>query len=302
MYFGTGRTREARLSNAATIEERIIRHYAGLSDKLQVTADYVAENPINIATRSLRSLASESGVSPATFSRLARAIGYDDYEAMREDARAAVGRRMDSFSQRAQALRATASPRDTRTHLHKQAEACISNIEALERDVNAQTLERAVDALHHARKVLLIGSLGSSGFADYFGYLANWFKKEWMIAGRNGTGLAAAIAGLGQDDVVLAIAKAPYARRTIASLKAAAAKGSAIVVITDSHASPALEFCDFGFVVPTESPQFFSSYAATLVFLESIVTMLLARAGDEAEDMIRETETQIHALGETWTP
>ena len=73
-------------------------------------------------------------------------------------------------------------------------------------------------------------------------------------------------------------------------------------MITDSHSSPALEFADHGFIVPTESPQFFSSYASTLVLIETIVTMLLARAGDDAEDMIREAENQIHALGETWTP
>jgi len=290
------------LSDATSIEERISRHYAGLSDKLQVTADYVAENPIDIATRSLRSLATTSGVSPATFSRLARAIGYEDYQEMREEARLAMGRKLEWFSQRAEALRSSACPLDAKTHLHKQAAACITNIETLERDLNDDVLENAVEMLHNAKRVLLVGSLGSSGFIDYFGYLASWFKSEWLIAGRNGTGLAATIARLGKDDAVLAIAKAPYARRTISSLKAAKAKGVPLVVLTDSHASPALELADHGFVVPIESPQFFSSYAATVVFIEAIVTMLLARSGDGVEDMIRETERQIHALGETWTP
>ncbi|MDJ0639616.1 MAG: MurR/RpiR family transcriptional regulator, partial [Paracoccaceae bacterium] len=92
----------------ASIEERISKNYAGLSGKLQVAADYVAENPIDVATRSLRSVASTSGVSPATFSRLARALGYADYEALREDGRAAMGRKMASFSERAHALRSGA--------------------------------------------------------------------------------------------------------------------------------------------------------------------------------------------------
>ena len=289
------------MSNAVTIEERISRKYAGLSDKLQVTADYVADNPVDIATRSLRSLAATSGVSPATFSRLARALGYDDYEAMREDARAAMGRKMESFSERAHSLRASAMPMDAKTHMHRQAAACIANIDMLDRDIPSETLERSVETLHQARTVLVIGSLGSSGIADYFGYLAQWFSPNWLIAGRNGTAMAAALARLGPEDVILAISKAPYARRTISALKAASERGVAAIVITDSHASPALAFTPHGFVVPTESPQFFSSYAATLVLIETIVTMLLARAGDEAEDMIRDAETQIHALGETWT-
>ena len=94
------------MQETATIEERISRTYADLSDKLQVTATYVTDNPVDIATRSLRSLAATSGVSPATFSRLARALGYQDYEEMREDARAAMNQKMASFSERAHALRA----------------------------------------------------------------------------------------------------------------------------------------------------------------------------------------------------
>ena len=289
------------MAQSATIEERISKSYSGLSGKLQLAADYVAENPIDVATRSLRSVASTSGVSPATFSRLARALGYSDYEQMREDGRAAMGRKMASFSERAHALRSGSQPPEGRVYLHRQAAACIANIEYLDRDMPNAQLEAGVDALHKARSVLLVGSLGSSGFVDYFSYLTHWFSKTWQVAGRNGTTLAAAMARLGPQDAILALSKAPYARRTISALKAGKENGVATVLITDSHSSPALEFADHSFIVPTESPQFFSSYAATLVLIETIVTMLLTKSGPEAEDMIRDAEKQIRSLGETWT-
>ena len=287
---------------AATIEERISKNYAGLSGKLQLAADYVAENPIDVATRSLRAVASTSGVSPATFSRLARALGYKDYEAMREDGRAAMGRRMESFSERAHALRAGKHRPEGRVYLQRQASACIANIETLNRDISNVRLEAAVTALHESRPVLLVGSQGSSGIVDYFSYLAHWFSPNWYVAGRNGTALAATLARLGPGDAMLAVSKAPYARRTVSALRAAKAKDVTTLVITDSHASPTLEFADHPFIVPTESPQFFSSYAATLVLIETIVTMLLARAGPEAEDLIRDAENQVRDLGETWDP
>ena len=72
--------------------------------------------------------------------------------------------------------------------------------------------------------------------------------------------------------------------------------------LTRIHHLAALDCADHWFVVPTESPQFFSSYVASLVLVETIVTMLLARSGDEAEDLIREAKQHIHALGETWAP
>ena len=290
------------MTDGITIEERISRTYGGLSDKLQVAADYVADHPVDIATRSLRSVASTSGVSPATFSRLARALGYTDYEEMREDGRASVGRKMLPFSKRAQTLRSEGAGQEGRMFLHRQAAACLSNIEFLERDISSARLEAAVDALHRARTVLLVGSLGSAGFVDYFGYLAHWFTANWVVAGREGTTISAALSRIGRGDAVLVLSKSPYARRSIAALQAAHELGATTVVITDSHTSPSQAFADHAFVVPTDSPQFFSSYAATLVLIETIVSMLLTRAGPEAEEMIRAAEDQIHRLGETWVP
>ncbi|NRB35104.1 MAG: MurR/RpiR family transcriptional regulator [Rhodobacteraceae bacterium] len=287
---------------AITIEERIGQHYGGLSDKLRVAADYVAANPVEVATRSLRAVATTSGVSPATFSRLARALGYDDYEAMRDDGRAAVGRRMVPFSQRAHDLRTSGAGQSGREVLARHAAAALHNVSFLERDIAPGKLEAAVDVLHKARRVLLVGSLGSSGLVDYLGYQMHWFAADWIVAGRNGTALAAALSRLGPEDAVLALSKTPHAKRSVSALEAAQKRGIPTVFITDTYSSPALPLASHAFVVPTEGPQFFSSYAATVVLLETIVSLLLARAGEDAEDRIRAAEDQLHSLGETWAP
>ena len=288
------------VSHAGTIQDRISGNYAGLSGKLQVAAKYVAENPFDVATRSLRSVASASGVSPATFSRLARALGYQDYEQMREDGREAMERKISPFSERAHALRIAASTQGSAAILHQQAAACIANIETLQNSIDPTRLDDAVQCLHDARNVLLVGAMGSAGMVDYFGYMANWFKANWKVVGRNGIELAPSLSRLGTHDVVFALSKAPYARRTVAALNAAQLAGATTLVITDSATSSALQFADYGFVTATESPQFFSSYAATTVLMEAIISMLLARAGPEAESMIRAAEIQIDCLDENW--
>ena len=288
------------MNQTVTIQDRIYGSYAGLSEKLQIAAKYVAENPVDVATRALRAVASTSGVSPATFSRLARAVGYSDYEEMREDGREAVERKISPFSERAHSLRIAASEQESAAILRDQAAACIGNVEALLGAIDPARLDAAVQCLHDARTVLLVGAKGSAGIMDYFAYMAHWFKANWKTVGRNGTELSPSLSRLGPGDVVFALAKAPYARRTIAALQVAREAGATTLVITDSRTSPALQFSDYGFVTSTESPQFFSSYVATLVLMEAIVSMLLARAGPEAEDMIRAAEIQIDRLGENW--
>lgn len=288
------------VNRTTSIQDRINDVYAGLSSKLQIAAKYAAENPVDVATRSLRSVASTSGVSPATFSRLARALGYSDYEQMREDGREAVERKVSPLSEKAHGLRVTASNQGSAAILQNQVAACVANIEDLQNAIDPVRLDAAVECLHGARTVLLVGAMGSAGVTDYFGYMAHWFKANWKTVGRNGTELSPSLSRLRPGDVVFALAKTPYARRTIRALKVAQEAGATTLVITDSRTSPALQFSDHGFVTATESPQFFSSYAATMVLMEAIISMLLARAGPEAEDMIRAAEIQIDSLEENW--
>ncbi|WP_282063473.1 MurR/RpiR family transcriptional regulator [Roseobacter litoralis] len=285
-----------------TVQDRISGSYADLSDKLRVAAKFVSENPAEIATRSLRSVAQSSGVSPATFSRLARALGYRDYEQLREEGRLVVERQMSPFSERAAKLRAQAGKEQGRALLEHQSAACIANVEKLVASVNRDALERAVRQIDEAKTVLLVGSMGSAGVIDYLGYMGQWFKQNWKVAGRNGIELSATLSWINEGDVVVGLVKAPYARRTVAALKAAQDRGAKTVVISDSPTSPALQFANHSFIVATQSPQFFSSYAATLVLLETIISMLIARAGPDAEEQIRAAEQTIERLGENWTP
>ena len=277
------------------IRTAISANYAELSDTLRIAADYIAENRVEIATRSLRSVASASGVSPASYTRLARAIGFADYEALREQARSELSQRgQDSFQDKARRLQSDAD----QPLLPRQVSACISNIQALVEDIDPAMLDAVVERLVVSRKIVLIGALASAGFTDYFAYLAKWFDDRWVVAGRNGATLGSTLAGLNDEDTVLVISKHPYAHRSVRAAEAAAGSGAKVIVLTDSHAFPGLQYADFHFIQRTESPHFFSSYAATLVLIETITGMLVARAGSEAEARIQKVDKHNRLLDE----
>ena len=61
------------LNQHLSLEERIADRYTDLSGQLRKAADYTMSHPIDVASRSLRNLSQTANVSPATFSRLARA-------------------------------------------------------------------------------------------------------------------------------------------------------------------------------------------------------------------------------------
>ncbi|MBO9476597.1 MurR/RpiR family transcriptional regulator [Shimia sp. R11_0] len=286
------------MSNASRLQERVAENYADLSTKLRDAADFVVANQVDVAARSLRSVSSASGVSPATLSRLARVLGFDSYEDMRELCRETVGGQTHSFAQRAAQLTSDADAQ--RTMLERQASACMFNISKLAEEVDKQRLQAAVDALDHARTVVLFGAFGSTGIVEYMAYLANYFSPTWTLAGRMGASLGASLTTLGADDVLLIVTKAPYAARAVLAAEAAQDCGATVILISDSHACPAMKYANFPFIVPSESPQFFSSYAATLVLMETMIAMLVAQSGETASQRIRDVETRNERLGDFW--
>jgi len=278
----------------ASVQSSIAENYGQLSGALQLAADFIVDNSFEVATRSLRSIASESRLSPSSFSRLARAIGYRDYEQLRERARDELAYNSNQYANKAQQLHD-----DTRTpFLPRQANACVGNIQSLVNDTNEAALEAAVDSLEAAKQVVIIGSLSSASFADYFAYLTSWFDGRWSVAGRNGATLASSLSRLTKNDAVIVISKAPYAHRAVMATKLAAQCGATIIVLTDSHTFPAIKHAKHVFIQKIDSPQFFPSYAATLVLIETLTGMLLSRAGKQAVADIQHVVEQNQRLDE----
>ncbi|MBY6122274.1 MurR/RpiR family transcriptional regulator [Mameliella alba] len=283
---------------AKRLETRIAHRYGGLSHKLREAADYVIAHPVEVATRSLRSVSAASAVSPATFSRLARALDFTSYEELRELSRQAIGDQVVSFAEKATQLQ-TPGEEDA-SMLDRQAGACMSNIASLAQGIDRERLQEAVDALARARRVTVFGAFASHGIAEHLAYLANYFQSDWTVLSRAGSALSAAIGLLQPGDVFLVITKTPYARRAVFATQMARESGATTIVLTDTHASPALMHADLGFCVPSDSPQFFSSYVATLALMETLVAMLVAQSEDDIGEKIRLVEERNRRLGDFW--
>lgn len=282
-----------------SFEQRLSGSYMQLSVKLKQAADFAIANPVDIATRSLRDVSKRADLSPATFSRMSRALGYDSYEDLRDLMRSSIGNGTTSFTDRITELqrRHDAGERDFgANHLI----ACATNLEYLHETINAVDLDQAVEHLHNARHVLVAGMLGSTGIAEHLSYMASFFTNNWSMASRMGASLASGLVGLSEQDAFILITKEPYATRSILAAQEAKACGAYVIVITDKHSSPALQFASVGFTVQTETPHFFSSYAATVVLAETIIGMLASRAGADARKRIAEVEDRNRRLETVW--
>lgn len=283
----------------SSFEQQLSGKYATLSAKLKQAADYVVSNPVDVATRSLRTISKETKLSPATFSRMSAALGYESYEDLREVLRLAIEQKGSPFSQRVEAMQQRHDEGD-QGFLTQHIVDCTDNIQQLEEAIDAPTLEACVERLHHARSVLVLGALGSTGVAEYLTYMASFIADNWSMASRMGASLGSGLVGMTDKDVLIIITKPPFASNSIKAARVASEDGAFVVVITDTHTCPALAFASASFIVPTKSNNFFSSYTSTLVLCEIMIGLLAARAGAPVRHRIAEVENKIRRLNEVW--
>ena len=283
------------------IQHRVANRFDALSPQLQRAANYVVAHPEEIATRSLRRVAGEANVAPQTMSRLARALDFEGYEELRDICRAEFSRPAITLSDRAGALQAgtSASTPAQGTFLFEQSNATVANIQQLLNTTDLTALREAVDRLAAARKVVVIATMGAAGIAEYLDYVTAFAFENWSHPS-TGAAWARAINGLGAEDAVIVITHAPYARQSVERARYARQSGAFVMAITDAVGSPVIPVSSSSFIVPTESPQFFPSYVATLLLIESITGMLVRRGGPAIKKRVAAAEMANASLGDYW--
>ncbi|MEZ5476968.1 MAG: MurR/RpiR family transcriptional regulator [Thiolinea sp.] len=283
------------------IRDRIALHHADLTPQLRVAARYVAEHPAEIATRSLRTVAARTNTSPATFTRLARALGFQGYEELRELCRTNLKQRIEPLASRAKNLQQHRSSDHAQAPLlYRHAGAVIDNINELVQQIDMNRLRSTADALVAARRVYLLGALSSAAITRFWGYIARLAFDHWQVVNEGEGQLASTLQALKSDDFFVVLSQQPHARWSMLAAQEIRQCNGQLLVLTDSYSCPAIRYADYHFVVPDDSPQFFSSYVSILVLIETLMGMVIARAGADVPQQIEAIVENNFRLGQYW--
>lgn len=289
------------MTSVAPLQNRISSNMGNLSPRLQLAAEYTAKHPQEVASRSLRYVAKAANLTPPTFSRLAKALGYADYEQFRDACRVHTQLEQRSFAEKAQALQSYSGNSSRRgSFVVSLGTAAMDNLRSLMENVDIKMLEAVSVILAKARKVHLVGYLSSRPFVDYMAYMASMAFDSWEVLSQKGKPLAAAFEDISQRDVLLVVAMAPHAAESIRIAELAHEQGITIVGISDSLHSPLLQFSDYSLLVETDSPQFFPSHVSMILLMEAMVGMVVGRSGEATRKRIASIEATSYQLGEYW--
>lgn len=282
------------------VVDMLTKAYPDLSKQLKKAAGYILDHPGDVATLSMRQVAAKADVPPPTMNRLAKALSFETYTAMRDIYRKGFHSFPSSYPQRAGQLQASVRSGDMDQALISFRNAALSNLNHLFDTMDSNHLQEVISLLMNARNVVVVGMHASHSLANYFHYVAAMCFRNWRLITRRNGEIADRIEDLNSQDVVIAISLNPCASDTILVAKRAYELGAKVVGITDSRTTPLAACSTHLLLTPVQSPHFFESYVATAALLEVILGFLVAEGGEPVIENISRLERCRHELGEYW--
>lgn len=288
-------------ATSAGVLDKLAGLLGDMTPEVRKAAAYVLENPNAVGVSSVRQIAKAADVKPNTLVRMARTAGFDGFEHFRRPFRDDIRAGRDNFPDRARWLQSISAGGKLSGLYADMAAAAMANIERLYSGADAESLKAAGDDIIRARATYVLGVGVNNALARNFAYLAGMALGTVNAIPRDGSLPIDGLVQAGRDDVLMAMTFKPYRVEVVDAVQAAHEQGVTVIGISDSPASPILGDARHRFVVPTETPQFFTSTVALAAFLETMIAFVVADADSDAIANIERFHQRRHELGIYWS-
>jgi DNA-binding MurR/RpiR family transcriptional regulator len=240
---------------------------------------------------SLPRFAERAGVSPATVTRFIAKLGLRGYSEFQEALRGELQARISSPLARYEQDTPAHLGGPANTVLHEAFTTFGHSLQATLGLVSDHDFEGAVDVLADPhRRVFVLGGRVSGFLARYLASQLHLLRAgvELLVPERSTP--ADHLVDLGRRSVLVAFDFRRYQSDTIQSARAAAARGSTVVLVTDPWLSPAAASAKYVLVTSVETVAPFDSMVAAVGLIEALITALLGRLDASAHDRMRELD------------
>lgn len=276
------------------LQSRILDELPEMSAELRKAARHLVDHPDEVALSSMRDLAARSDVTPTTFVRLARRLGFQKWASLRQPFADRLRAETAPFAAKADAL---VRRRDSDSVFSDSITSVATNLAVARARNTDDDVVAACVLLERARGVRVAGFRSCRAPAHALVYLCRMFRSDVTLLGGDGGAHGAELAALAPGEAVVAIGFTPYSRELGPVIQAVRRSGAPLLAITDSIAAPIAQDASVTLRFSVDSPSFFPSIAAAMAIVEGLAATMLARSGTEAAARVRAIEAELFALG-----
>ncbi len=264
-----------------------------LTPRLREVARFVARNAFDATTRSMRELAQAADANPANFTRLAKALGYEGWDglrdAMTEARRRAEPQSAGPFSGRTRPAAGT-GPCTAET---MAADMLASDTEGLSRIDTARIAEAAA-TLHEAPRVWIVGIRSCRAVATLLYYQLSLYRPDAvrLVGADRPDDLD--IGAFQPGDAVLLVSFMPYSRASLQAAEAARAAGCTLIALADRADAPVAEGAAHLLLFEAAAaPGFFPSLTGALATAQALVAASFLLGGAPALAALKAAEHRL---------
>ena len=276
-----------------TVKDELRGRFNSLSPALQRIAKYVLDHPTEVVTSSMRTVGISADARPATLVRFAQQLGFAGWPELKQAIAQEMGLGREAYGDRARSLLERASEQGLAGEIFQVHKA---NLEFTERH-SRRALQDAAALLETAANVHAAGFRACFPIAFSFVYVYRLFRNSVHLIDGQGGSLEMQTRSMTEGDALLVVSFAPYSREVLQVVEAGKRAGCKVIAVTDSDASPLSLQADATLLFSTQSPSFFPSITSGMALTESLLELLVSRAGQPVIDRIESAEAHLFESG-----
>ena len=288
----------AKTTNAVSPMAALCSALPLLPARLRDVGRFVAANDFDATTRSMRGLAAIAGADPASFTRLAQALGYAGWDELRTALTEA--RRPPSSTPFSERLTGAGKSRARGPHgIETLVKAMIDTDASGLGRVDPAPVAAAARALHDARTIWIAGFRSCRSVAELLSYELRLFRGSdvRLVGGSGPEDLDQGAFRRGDGVVVCGFA--PYSRASVETARAAHRSAATFVAIADTPAAPMAEGADHILVFEAAStPGFFPSLTGAVAIAQALAAATFVLGGASAKKALLASEARLAATAQ----
>ena len=242
----------------------VVAEHHKLPKRLAQVAQFMLDNPDEVALGTSASIAQMAGVQPSTLVRFAQYLGLAGFSDLQALFRERLRGNWANYGDRVRALRSEEEARAKTDLLDRFAETAIDSLDRLRATIRAEDLDRATEVLAGAETLYVLGLRRSFPVASYLAYAFQKLDHRVVLLDNGAGTIVEQAAFMAPRDALLAISFTPYTPTTVDLAGRARQAGVPIVAITDSAFSPLASMAEVWLEVVEADLAGFRSLSATL--------------------------------------
>ncbi|MEW6425557.1 MAG: MurR/RpiR family transcriptional regulator [Bacillota bacterium] len=268
---------------------RLQKNFPQFTRSQRHIADYLLAHPDRVAFLTASRLGRELSVSESTVVRFAVALGYSGYPEMQKDVQEIIRNKLST----AERMKLSVGDKNI---LAKIIRTDMQNLQLTLEEISQEEFNRAVSAIHQARRIYVAGLRSAASLAHFLGFYLDLVLKNTTVLKDMETMLEDLIT-LNEKDLVIGISFHRYTRRVVEFLCGARERGAKVIALTDSVLSPLAQNADITLLARSDINSFIDSFVAPLSIINALIVAVSEKDREGVLNTLSELEDVWKKLG-----